>query len=87
VNARIAQFQKAPLGNPAQSIWKYEYKGQIVYYFPPQCCDQFSQVYDSGGSLLCAPDGGLTGSGDGKCPDFFKSAKNRIMIWQDTRSK
>lgn len=87
INKQIAQFQTAPIGNPPQSIWQYEYKGSIVYYIPPQCCDQFSQLYDSAGKLICAPDGGFSGRGDGKCPDFSKLRKNEILIWQDTRNK
>lgn len=86
VNARIAQYQNAPVGNPPQSIWQYEYRGQTVYYIPPQCCDQFSQVYDSSGKIICAPDGGFTGAGDGKCSDFFKVAKKGVLIWKDSRS-
>ena len=66
---------------------EYEYQGNIVYYVPPQCCDQFSQLYDSNGKLICAPDGGFSGRGDGKCPDFSRVRKNKVLIWQDTRSK
>jgi hypothetical protein len=25
------QFESAPVGNPPQSIWRYEYDGQVVY--------------------------------------------------------
>jgi hypothetical protein len=87
LNKQIAEFQNTPLGNPPQSIWQYEYMGSIVYYVPPQCCDQFSQLYDSSGRLICAPDGGFSGRGDGKCPDFSKLRKNELLIWQDTRTK
>jgi hypothetical protein len=87
VNALITKFQDAPVGNPLQSIWKYEYKGGTVYFVPPQCCDQYSQLYDASGSLICAPDGGFTGSGDGKCPDFFQTRSNGVLIWSDSRSK
>jgi hypothetical protein len=83
----IEQFQNTPVGNPPRSVWKYEYRGQIVYYVPPQCCDQFSILYDAAGKVLCAPDGGLTGRGDGKCPDFFQERKNGVLVWQDPRSR
>ena len=87
VTTQIAQFQKAPVGNPPQSIWQYEYNGNIVYYIPSQCCDQFSQLYDADGKLLCAPDGGISGKGDGKCPEFFQLRKNEILIWRGPRAK
>jgi Domain of unknown function (DUF6970) len=85
VNRMIADFQSKPVGNPPHSIYSYEYKGDVVYYVPPQCCDQYSVLYDSKGNVLCAPDGGLTGRGDGRCPDFQQSAKNKQLIWRDNR--
>jgi hypothetical protein len=85
VDMLITRFQNAPLGNPPQSIWQYDYNGETVYYIPPQCCDQFSQLYDASGSLICAPDGGFTGRGDGKCPDFDQAKVNGVLIWEDTR--
>ncbi len=85
VTRLVASWQKAPLGNPPQSIWRYEYKNQAVYYVPPQCCDQYSTLYDLRGSVICAPDGGITGHGDGKCPDFFQERTKEKLIWQDSR--
>jgi hypothetical protein len=87
VDELIAKFQSDPVGNPPQSIYKYEYEGQTVYYVPPQCCDQFSELYDANGSIICAPDGGLTGSGDNRCPDFFNESTNESLIWNDSRTK
>ncbi|HEX9916613.1 MAG TPA: hypothetical protein VGB16_02650, partial [candidate division Zixibacteria bacterium] len=86
INKLIATFASEPVGNPPQSIWQYEYKGQRVYYIPPQCCDQFSTLYNAAGSVICAPDGGYTGEGDGRCTDFFKERKNEKLIWQDSRT-
>jgi hypothetical protein len=83
----IAGFEKLPVGDPPQSIWRYEYKGQTVYYVPPQCCDQYSTLYDANGIRICAPDGGITGLGDGKCPDFFQERKDEKLIWQDPRER
>lgn len=85
VNDLIIKFKSEPVGNPPQSIWQYTYKKQIVYYVPPQCCDQFSTLYDKDGNIICAPDGGMTGSGDGKCPDFFEERTNEKLIWKDER--
>ncbi|PKN84754.1 MAG: hypothetical protein CVU46_13285 [Chloroflexi bacterium HGW-Chloroflexi-8] len=83
VDRMIHQFESEPVGNPPQSIWRYEYQGQIVYYVPPQCCDQFSSLYDAGGDVICAPDGGLTGSGDGRCKDFISQRTAETLIWED----
>lgn len=85
VQQKIKELQNEPVRSPATSVWEYEYKGQIVYYVPPHCCDFYGLLYDSDCNLICAPDGGLTGKGDGKCPDFDKFAKNPKLIWQDKR--
>ena len=87
VNTLIAQFLNEPVGNPPQSIWKYEYKGSTVYYIPPQCCDQFSQLYDASGTAICAPDGGFTGRGDGKCNDFYQTRSGGELVWSDSRGR
>lgn len=87
VTSLIKKYQSEPVGNPPQSIWRYEYKGEIVYYVPPQCCDAFSTLYDMFGNSICAPDGGITGRGNGKCPDFFQERKNEKLIWQDSRTR
>jgi hypothetical protein len=87
VQRLIVSFEQAPVGNPPQSIWRYRYNGRRVYYVPPQCCDQFSTLYDSTGVILCAPDGGLTGSGNGRCPDFFKLREDEVLVWKDPRTR
>jgi hypothetical protein len=85
VNNLISDFKAQPVGNPQQSIWQYEYKEQLVYFVPAQCCDQFSTLYDSNGNIVCAPDGGVSGAGDGRCPDFLSVRKNEKLIWKDSR--
>ena len=86
VDEQIRTFQDQPLGNPPQSIWRYDYNGQVVYYLPAQCCDMYSSLFDASGNLLCAPDGGLDGKGDGQCPDFGAQRSNEVLIWQDPRT-
>jgi hypothetical protein len=83
----IQQFKSQPVGNPPQSIWRYEYNGQVVYYIPAQCCDQYSTLLDAQGQVLCAPDGGFIGEGDGKCKDFFDQRSNEQLVWQDSRTR
>ncbi|WP_426058307.1 DUF6970 domain-containing protein [Hymenobacter sp. B1770] len=71
--------------NPIIRILSYDYRGQTVYYQSAPCCDQYSQVFDSQGRLVCQPEGGITGKGDGKCPDFDKNKTNEKLVWQDPR--
>jgi hypothetical protein len=87
IKGLITKYQNEPVGNPPQSIWQYDYKGQTVYYVPAQCCDQFSTLLDTNGKVICAPDGGIGGGGDGHCSDFFQERKNEKLIWQDSRTR
>lgn len=82
---KIEQLKKDDPANPPASVWQYEYKGQTVYYIPPRCCDIPSQLLDSNCNLVCSPDGGLTGKGDGKCTDFFEKRTRAKLIWKDKR--
>ncbi len=87
ITSLIVKYESEPIGNPPQSIWRYEYKKQTVYYSPAQCCDQFSTLYDVNGKVIGAPDGGFTGQGDGKHSDFFKERKSEKLIWKDSRAR
>jgi hypothetical protein len=85
LKARIAAVLAERKRNPIIRILRYEYEGKTVYYQSAPCCDQFSQVFDTRGKLICNPDGGITGKGDGKCPDFEKRKSNEKVVWQDPR--
>jgi len=87
VSRLIEQYKGEPVGNPPQSIWRYEYRGQVVYYVPAQCCDKYSTLYNADGDVLCAPDGGITGKGDGRCEDFLSQRSKEQLIWQDPRQR
>ena len=87
VNDLIEQFKSEPAGSPPQSIWRYKYNRKTVYYVPAQCCDQFSTLYNADGDTLCAPDGGFSRAGDGRCSDFIAERKNEKLIWQDSRKR
>jgi hypothetical protein len=86
VDGLIDEFESQPVGNPPISIWRYEYKGQVVYFIPAHCCDIGSLVYDVDGNVLCSPDGGFKGTGDGRCADFFEQRTEELLIWKDNRS-
>ena len=86
INAKIEVLKGQPKGNPAYSVYQYDYNGRKVYYFPPQCCDQYSDLYDDHCNLICYPDGGLlNGSGNANCPDFFTTRSNEVLVWKDSR--
>lgn len=85
IEQQIEAISKQPVRNPPGSMWQYTYKGQTTYYIPSFCCDYYSTLLDDKCNTLCAPDGGATGEGDGKCPDFFSTRTNEKLIWQDDR--
>ena len=82
----IHKLENEPVANPPASIIQYEYKGQTVYFLPQRCCDIFSNLYDAEGNIIGHPDGGITGQGDGRTPDFFDERTNEQLIWEDERT-
>jgi hypothetical protein len=81
----ISAARSGPVGNPPMSYDHCAYRGQPVYYAPPQCCDQFSNLYATDCTVICAPDGGFIGDGDGRCPDFDHSTCT--LLWRDSRAQ
>jgi hypothetical protein len=81
----IGQLEAQPVGNPPQRVWRYRYRGQVVYYLPPQCCDQYSVLFDAEGKVIGAPDGGITGRGDGRAGDFHRLRSQGQLLWSDPR--
>jgi hypothetical protein len=82
---KINKIASEETANPPASVYRYQYKGKTVYYFPPRCCDIPSELYDGDCNFICSPDGGFTGRGDGKCPDFFTTRTDETLIWEDKR--
>lgn len=85
VQALITAAASQPVGNPPRSIYRCTYRGATVFYLPPQCCDQFSALLSSDCALICAPDGGFAGGGDGRCADFTRASCT--LLWQDDRTR
>lgn len=85
VKQLIVDIEATPAANSPGAIWKYRYEGRTVYYVPPSCCDVPSRLYDADGKVICGPDGGFTGKGDGKCPHFFERRSAGRQIWDDPR--
>ena len=80
--AKLKGFEDSAAVNPPEFVASYTYQGHLVYYISPRCCDQYSVLYDSTGAELCAPDGGITGRGDGRCPEFVAQRTNEKILWR-----
>jgi hypothetical protein len=84
----ITQYKSASPSSSPGAVWKYRYKGAVVFYVPRlACCDIMSNLYDINGNLICHPDGGFAGSGDGRCSSFLAERKDGQQLWSDIRFK
>ena len=82
IKKKIDSFKLKQKHEQPQKVLEYVYKGKKVYYVEMPCCDFFNEVYDDQCNLIGAPDGGFTGKGDGKLPDFHQAATNEKLIWK-----
>jgi hypothetical protein len=85
LQSRIQNILATRKRNPIIRISRYQFEGETVYYETAPCCDQQSTLYDVKGKILCHPEGGITGKGDGKCSNFDKRKTNEQLVWQDPR--
>jgi hypothetical protein len=80
----IEAHASEPVANPPVQIIRREYESGVFYYVPPRCCDIWSDLYDAEGMLVCHPDGGITGDGDGQCPALGDVVREDV-VWTDPR--
>ena len=85
IQERINEFKQEIKKDPPVEIWKYIYRGEVVYSISGYCCDIPALVMDENCNGICSPNGGITGNGDGKCPYFFNEAKCGQLVWKDDR--
>lgn len=85
INKKINRIKAERKWNPPAQVDEYMYQGKKVFLFSADCCDQFSELYDENCNLICAPSGGITGHGDGKCTDFQSTAQHVRLVWKDDR--
>lgn len=85
IDSLVRVFEAETVQNPPRKIYSYTYQGKKVYYVPALCCDFFSDLYDSNCKLIGHPDGGFTGKGDGKLPDFHSAKTEEVLVWADKR--
>ena len=81
----LGELESQPPGNPPLTITRYEYKGQGVYFQTATCCDIFSNLYNEDDGLIAHPDGGITGRGDGRLPEFYQERERDFLVWMDAR--
>lgn len=82
---KIEQIKNEKKWNPPAQIHEYVYNGRTVYLISADCCDQYDTLIDSNCNYICAPSGGIANTGDGKCTDFYKTAKYVRVVWKDER--
>ena len=85
IKALIKKLESEPVTNPPSKIYSYTFDGKTVYYVPPVCCDNFSDLYNDSCKIIAHPDGGFTGKGDRKAPTFHDDKKDEKLIWEDKR--
>ena len=66
-----------------EAVFQGLYLGKTAYYVRSRCCDNYNDLYNQSGDIICSPDGGITGNGDGKCSSAGKefSRKGFKQIW------
>jgi hypothetical protein len=87
IKAIIEKMKAEPVTNPPSKIYSYTFNNKTVYYVPGVCCDNFSDLYDDSCKIIAHPDGGFTGKGDRKLPNFQEEKKNEKLIWEDKRKQ
>jgi hypothetical protein len=85
VQLEIQKIISEQVRNPPSSVVRYTYNNQLVYFIPAYCCDFPSVLLNSNCDRICSPDGGISGSGDDNCADFFQKRTEEQIIWQDNR--
>ena len=67
-------FDWADPGHP-KVVNLYSWNGDEVIVVDKGCCDMYVEVYETAQcDYVCAPEGGITAFGDGRCPTFYDEA-------------
>ena len=80
---KIDAYKKMEMQDRPQRVVEYMYNGKKVYYVLAHCCDFPNELYDSNCNKLGEPDGGFTGRGDGKFPDFAEKRTKERVLWKN----
>jgi hypothetical protein len=85
IEKKIDEIKSETTWNPPAQIWKWETTENTYYYITSDCCDQWNYLYDEKCNVVCAPDGGINGMGDGNCPELSEPIV-KSLIWSDDRN-
>lgn len=85
IDTKINEIKQTEVTNPPTEVWKWDVDRNTYYYFTSDCCDQFNFLYNEKCEIVCAPDGGITGNGDGSCPEFIGEIE-KTLFWKDPRT-
>ena len=85
IESKIIAIQNNSVTNPPTEVWRWVDNNKVYYYITSDCCDQFNLLYDTQCNLICAPDGGFSGQGDGNCPTFSNNI-SKTLVWIDERN-
>ena len=84
ITSKIESLKKEAVQNPPAEVWRWVSNDQIYYYLLSPCCDQYNLLFSETCDTICAPDGGFTGKGDQKCPEF-STDMIKTLVWKDER--
>ena len=85
IKDKIEVLMNNNVTNPPTQVWKWEVASETYFYITSDCCDQYNILYSENCEVVCAPDGGFTGQGDGKCLDFNEEIV-KTLVWKDNRN-
>jgi hypothetical protein len=82
LQAEISRLGTEAAPNVPVVVTRSQYRGETVFYASPSVPDGLGVLFSAEGDVLCHPDGGLDGRGDGKCADFFAARANDTVLWR-----
>ena len=77
IKQQIAEFDKGAAASTNRVDGEIVFEGESLYLIHSPCCDLFDYLYTADGETFCAPSGGFTGRGDGKCPPGIEPVQRR----------
>jgi hypothetical protein len=83
IRAKIEAIDQEGHFSPVAEVWKWEVNNEVYYYVSNNCCDRFNELFDPACNRICAPDGGITGNGDGICPNW-QATIQKTLVWRDS---
>jgi hypothetical protein len=67
--------------NRPDSVHRFTWEGGKGYLVTYPCCDRPEEIFDGDFNYLCAPWGGISGQGNGKCSETMRAGKNGELLF------